>query len=68
MSEERPQHTREPAEGAEEDVQTPGADRAASPNGGGDEGARPARHTQEPAEGADDDVEAPGTERAGGGC
>lgn len=67
MSEERPQHTQEPAEGADEDVQAPGAERATGPEGGGDEEAGPARHTQEPAEGADDDVEAPGTERAGDG-
>jgi hypothetical protein len=68
MSEDRPQHTQEPAEGADEDVQAPGAERAAGPKGGGDEEAGPARHTQEPAEGAEDDVEAPGIERAGDGC
>ena len=28
MSEERPQHTQEPAEGDEEDVEAPGAERA----------------------------------------
>lgn len=67
MSEERPQHTREPAEGADEDVQMPGAERAAGPKGGGDEVTGPARHPQEPAEGADEDVEAPGAERAGDG-
>ena len=66
MSEERPQHTQEPAEGADEDVQAPGVERgAAGPKGGGDEEAGSARHTHEPAEGADEDVEAPGTERAG---
>ena len=67
MSEERPQHTREPAEGAEEDVQVPGAERAAGPKGGGDEESGPTQHTQEPAEGSDEDVEAPGTQRAGDG-
>jgi hypothetical protein len=62
MSEERPQHTPEPAEGADEDVQAPGAERASGPKGG--EEAGPTRHTQEPAEGSDEDVEAPGAERA----
>jgi hypothetical protein len=69
MSEERPQHTQEPAEGSDEDVEAPGAQRAAesgaaSQTPGGE--ARPSRprHTAEPAEGADEDVEAPGSERA----
>jgi len=63
MSEERPQHTQEPAEGADEDVQAPGTDRASGPKEG--EEAGPTQHTQEPAEGSDEDVEAPGAERAG---
>jgi hypothetical protein len=69
MSEERPQHTQEPAEGSDEDVEAPGAQRAAESGAasqmpGGE--ARPSRprHTAEPAEGADEDVEAPGSERA----
>jgi hypothetical protein len=37
MSEERPQHTQEPAEGADENVQAPGVERAAGPKGDGDE-------------------------------
>ena len=69
MSEERPQHTQEPAEGTDEDVQAPGAERAAGPKGGGDKEAGPGQHTrqhtQEPAEGSDEDVEVPGVERAG---
>ena len=67
MSEERPQHTQEPAEGAEEDVREPGAERAAGPKAGGDEDAGSGQHTQEPAEGSEEDVEAPGAERAGDG-
>ena len=67
MSEERPQHTQEPAEGAEEDVGAAGAERAGSNEGksgnaGGEE--QPSIHTQEPAEGGEEDVEAPGADRA----
>jgi hypothetical protein len=65
MSEERPQHTQEPAEGSDEDVETPGVERASGPKGGGDEEAGPGPHTQEPAEGSDEDIEQPGAERAG---
>jgi hypothetical protein len=67
MSEERPQHTQEPAEGSDEDVESPGVERAGGPEGGGDEEAGPGQHSQEPAEGSDEDVEAPGAERAGDG-
>ncbi len=68
MSEERPQHPREPAEGGDEDVGAAGAERAgdgqgASQNAGEEAGT--SIHPQEPAEGGDDDVEAPGAERAG---
>jgi len=67
MSEEQ-QHPQEPAEGSEEDVGAPGADRAGNDagtaEGAGDE-ARPSRHPAEPAEGSEEDVEAPGAERAG---
>lgn len=66
MSEERPQHTQEPAEGADEDVGSPGAERAGGAQGT-DEEAMPGRHPQEPAEGSDEAVEAPGAERAGDG-
>ena len=65
MSEKRPQHPQEPAEGSDEAVEeAAGAERA----GGTDEGAegpRPSRHPEEPAEGSEEDVEAPGAERPG---
>ena len=70
MSEERPQHTQEPAEGSDEYVEAPGAERAGSGEGtsenAGDEG-QTSTHPQEPAEGGDEDVGAPGVERAGDG-
>jgi hypothetical protein len=71
MSEERPQHTQEPAEGDEEDVGAAGAERAGSSEGTGEnagdyEGQTSVR-PQEPAEGGEEDVEAPGAERAGDG-
>lgn len=65
MSEERPQHPQEPAEGDEENVEAPGADR---PSGGTTEGTgsegKPSVHPQEPAEGGEEDVESPGTDQA----
>jgi hypothetical protein len=66
MTEERQQHPQEPAEGAEEDVGAPGADRAGDDRGVGGE-TRPSEHPEEPAEGSEEDVEAPGAERAGDG-
>jgi hypothetical protein len=66
MSEERQQHPQEPAEGGEEDVGAPGADRAGDDRGAGDE-AKPSGHPEEPAEGSEEDVEAPGAERSGDG-
>jgi hypothetical protein len=68
MSEERHQHPREPAEGAEEDVGVPGADRAKNGEraaGNADDEARASEHPQESAEGDEEDVEAQGAERAG---
>ena len=65
MSEERPRHTQEPAEGSDQDVETPDVERASGPKGDVDEEAKPGPHTQEPAEGSDEDVENPGAERAG---
>jgi hypothetical protein len=65
MSEERQQ---EPAEGAEEDEGSPGADRAKNDEraaGNADDGTGASEHPQEPAEGGEEDVEAPGAERAG---
>ena len=66
MSEERPEHPREPAEGGEEDVGAPGAERAGDDRGAAGE-AKPSSHPAEPAEGGEEDVEAPGAERAGDG-
>ena len=63
MSEERAQHTREPAEGADEDVEAKGAEKA-SETDEGTKGAPPSQHTAEPAEGSDEDVDARGAERA----
>ena len=71
MSEERPQHTQEPAEGSDEDVGAPGAERAEGAQGPfqntDDENTAPT-HPQEPAEGEDENVEAQGAERAGDGA
>ena len=69
MSEERPQHTQEPAEGSDEDVGAAGAERAGGVQGevqNADEEAPAPTHTQQPAEGGEEDVEAPGAERSGG--
>ena len=67
MSEERQQqHPQEPAEGGEDDVGAPGADRARDDRGVGGE-TKPSEHPKEPAEGSEEDVEAPGAERAGDG-
>ena len=67
MSEERPQHPQEPAEGGDEDVGAAGAERAGDDQGtsrNADDEARSPAHPQEPAEGGDEDVGAPGAERA----
>ncbi len=66
MSEEREVHPQEPAEGAEENVETPGAqksgeDRGTSEGLGAEE--RSSAHPQEPAEGGEDQEEAPGADR-----
>jgi hypothetical protein len=66
MSEEQ-QHPQEPAEGGEEDVHAPGAERAGGDQGdqgGASDQTWPSRHPQEPAEGGEEKVEAPGAERA----
>lgn len=63
MSEDRAQHTREPAEGADDDVEAKGAEQAAE-TGGDAQSSPPSRHTTEPAEGSDDAVDARGAERA----
>jgi hypothetical protein len=68
MSDEQRQHPQEPAEGSEQDVGAPGAQRAGNDakttEGAGSE-AGPFRHPEEPAEGDEEDVETPGAERAG---
>jgi hypothetical protein len=64
MTEERPQHTQEPAEGSDEDVGAAGAERAGETDDNA-EGPQPSQHTQEPAEGSDEDVEGRGAEEAG---
>jgi hypothetical protein len=70
MSEERPVHPREPAEGSEEDVGAPGADRAGDDRRtaeGEGEQAETSAHPQEPVEGSEADVGAPGADRSGDG-
>ena len=67
MSQEQQVHPKEPAEGNEEDVQEPGADRAngeeeVAEDVGAEERSR--QHPQAPAEGAEEDVRAPGADRA----
>lgn len=62
MSEERrPVHTQEPAEGADENVETPGAERSGDPSNPetAEEagGQQESPHPQEPAEGGDDEVD-----------
>ena len=64
MAEERPQHTQEPAEGSDEDVEAGGAERAGETDKDA-EGSQPAQHPQEPAEGSEEDVEKRGAEEAG---
>ncbi len=68
MSEEQRQHPQEPAEGSEQDVGAPGADRAENDPAkiaeSAPDDAGPYRHPSEPAEGGEEDVEAPGAERA----
>lgn len=68
LSEERPVHPREPAEGSEEDVGAPGADRAGDDEGtveGEGEQAETSAHPQGPAEGSEEAVGAPGANRSG---
>ena len=69
MSEQRPQHTREPAEGSDEEVEAAGAQRAEAQRAGEtDKGAHGAQqsppHTEEPAEGSEEDVDTSGAEQA----
>lgn len=63
MSEDRAQHSQEPAEGADEDVEAKGAERAGETDRD-TQSPPPSQHTEEPAEGSDDAVDARGAERA----
>ena len=68
MSEERkPVHPQEPAEGAEEDVEAPGADKAGDPSNPATAGAvgdeERTAHPAEPAEGGEDEEDVPGADR-----
>jgi hypothetical protein len=63
MSEERPQHPQEPAEGDDENVEAPGADQASSTGRTPGSKGKPSVHPQEPAEGAEEDVKATGADR-----
>ncbi len=64
MSEERAQHTQEPAEGSEEAVEARGAERPKEGEGAVADPAKPkpGQHPQEPAEGSEEAVEARGAE------
>ena len=65
MSEERPRHTQEPAEGEEQDVEAQGADRPSSGEGSTEKAEdRPPTRPRDQAEGGEEDVEAPGAEQA----
>ena len=62
MSEERRAvHSQEPAEGDDENVETPGAERVGDPSNPGTAedagGQQESPHPQEPAEGGDDEVD-----------
>lgn len=61
MSEERrPVHTQEPAEGDDENVEAPGAERSGDPSSPETDeagGQQESPHPQEPAEGGDDEVD-----------
>jgi hypothetical protein len=65
MTEERPHHTQEPAEGADEDVEAKGAEKAGESDRG-TEGQPSSPHTDEPAEGSDESVDKSGAERSEG--
>jgi hypothetical protein len=66
MSEEKGIRPRDPAEGGEDEVEAPGADKAGQDRetvegtSGRDESGQ---HPQEPAEGGEDEVEAPGADK-----
>ena len=68
MSEERPQHPQEPAEGTEEAAEeAPGVERAGDDGGmAADDQERSVEHPQEPAEGAEEAEGTPSADRAEG--
>ena len=65
MSEEQPLHPQDPAEGAEDEIDAPGAQKSGDreTDKGPSAEERSAAHPQEPAEGGEDQVQAPGSER-----
>ncbi len=67
MTEERAEHPQEPAEGDEENVPTPGAEKSGKREESGGSGAEQSssQPPQEPAEGGEDQVEERGTEGSG---
>jgi hypothetical protein len=68
MSEEKGIHPQEPAEGGDEKVGAPGADKPGQDREtaeGASDQDRSGEHTQEPAEGGEDAVEAPGADKPG---
>jgi hypothetical protein len=71
MSEEKETHPQEPAEGGDDQVGAPGADKPGDENRQTAEDAsaeaRSKEHPQEPAEGGDDEVDEPGADRPGDG-
>ena len=64
MSEQRPQHTREPAEGSDEDVEAAGAQRAGETDKGAHGAQQSPPHTEEPAEGSEEGVDTSDAEQA----
>ena len=70
MSEEKGIHPRDPAEGGEDEVGAPGADKPGQDHetaeGAGDRDES-GQHPQEPAEGGEDEVEAPGADKPSAG-
>lgn len=66
VSEERPQHPQEPAEGGEDEVEAPGAEKSSEGGGAWEaQGGKPSDHPDEPAEGAEEDVGGSGADRPG---
>ena len=65
MSEERTRHhSEEPAEGTDEAVEEPGAQRAGETDEAAEGTAPPSQHPEEPAEGSEEDEQAPGANKA----